>query len=305
MIIRQWLNGKKILLIESQSETQNFVKKCLQAEGVYTIIAEDGFIGVQQAREKLPDLILSEILISQIDGYSILSTLRQNLATAIMPFIFVSSKDTRGDIRKGMELGADDFLIKPFTAEELLGAIAACLHKRAILEQWYATQYQAKAELPLVETVEECQTCIESIDKCQTCTEHAVKLSNFESLFPSDPLLKEVFRFIEANYHQQITLSDVALAVGYSSTYLTNLVRRQTGQTVQNWIIERRMMATRMLLLETDETVEAIAARVGYQTVGHLFRQFRQHHNSTPQAWRKEHRSILHNSNDRTKELLC
>ncbi|MGJ5676092.1 MAG: helix-turn-helix domain-containing protein [Nostochopsis sp.] len=297
MMIRQWLNGRKILLIESQSETQNFVKKCLQAEGVYIIIAENGFMGVQQAREKLPDLILSEISVSQIDGYSILSTLRQNLATAIIPLIFVSSKDTRGDIRKGMELGADDFLTKPFTVEELLGAIAGCLHKRAILEQWYATQYQARAKLPLLDAIEECETCIDSMDKCQTCTEHAVKLSNFESLFSSDPLLKEVFRFIETNYHQQITLSDVAVAVGYSSTYLTNLVRRQTGQTVQNWIIERRMVAARTLLLETDKTVEAIAASIGYQAVSHFFRQFRQHHSSTPQVWRKEHRSILHNSN--------
>ncbi|UBF30469.1 AraC family transcriptional regulator (plasmid) [Kovacikia minuta CCNUW1] len=105
----------------------------------------------------------------------------------------------------------------------------------------------------------------------------------------SDPLLNRVFDFIEANYHRSISLSDVAQAVGYSPAYLTDVVRRQTGQPVHSWIIERRMAAARSLLLETDQPITRIAETIGYQDAGHFFRQFRQRHGIPPQAWRNTH----------------
>lgn len=106
------------------------------------------------------------------------------------------------------------------------------------------------------------------------------------SIFPSNHQLSQIFDFIEANYHQSIGLREVAQKVGYSAAYLTDLVRRQTGQTVHHWIIVRRMAAARSLLLETTQTVNQIAEATGYQNEGHFFRQFRQHHGTTPQAWR-------------------
>jgi AraC-like DNA-binding protein len=107
------------------------------------------------------------------------------------------------------------------------------------------------------------------------------------SIFPSDSLLHQVFNFIEENYHQSISLCDVATAVGYCPAYLTNLVRRHTGKTVNHWIVERRMLAARNLLRESNLSVSQIADVVGYQHEGHFFRQFRQNHQTTPQAWRK------------------
>ena len=163
-------------------------------------------------------------------------------------------------------MGADDYLTKPCTEDELLKAIAACLEKRTTIRKHYAPQCQLVPEPLSADTV---------------------KSADLKSIFPSNPQLSEVFRFIETNYYQSITLRDVAVAVGYSPTYLTNQVRKQTGQTVQNWIISRRMAAARSLLLETDEKVEEIAAQVGYQCMVHFFRQFRQHHGTTPQVWRR------------------
>jgi len=114
---------------------------------------------------------------------------------------------------------------------------------------------------------------------------------NLLSIFPGNPQLSQVFQFIEANYNQPISLCDVAVAVGYCGAYLTDLVRRNTGYTVNNWIVERRMAAARNLLLETDQCVSQIAQAVGYQYEGYFFRQFRQHHGITPQMWRKTQRS--------------
>ncbi|MEH1845251.1 MAG: AraC family transcriptional regulator [Nostoc sp.] len=116
-------------------------------------------------------------------------------------------------------------------------------------------------------------------------------ISEPQRLFPTCPQLKKVFDYIEANYHQSIGLSDVAVAIGYSAAYLTNLVRRKTGKTVNDWIFERRMLAARALLLETNQPVNQIACAIGYQYEGYFFRQFRQFHGTTPLAWRKTQRS--------------
>ena len=108
-----------------------------------------------------------------------------------------------------------------------------------------------------------------------------------QTIFPSNPRLTQVFEFIESNYHQTISLKEVAQAVGYSSAYLTHLVRRLTGKTVTKWIIERRLVEAKHLLLETDASIEKIALKVGYQSVNLFYRQFREHHNLSPRAWRE------------------
>ena len=264
---------KKILMIEDRADTQNFLIEGLKTKGFYPISAENGRVGVQKAREQLPDVITCDITVSELDGYGVLSTLRQDPATAIIPFIFVTAKATRSNIRKGMEIGANDYLTKPCTLEELLRAITAQLEKQTVLQQWYAQPSRTVAKLP--------------------STNRVTFTATPESIFPSNSKLSEVFRFIEVNYHQPITLSDVAQAVGYSPAYLTNLTRRQTGQTVQRWIIDRRMTAARSLLLETDQVITQIAIEVGYHHVVHFFGQFRQIHGITPQAWRNENRSSV------------
>lgn len=117
-------------------------------------------------------------------------------------------------------------------------------------------------------------------------------LTRFEKfLLQSQPLLSSVFRFIETNYQHSISLREVAQAVSRSPAYLTDLVRRETGKTVLCWIVERRMAEARRLLLETDQSVEQIAEAVGYFDRRHFGRQFLRFHNTTPQTWRKLHRS--------------
>ncbi|MBO3459419.1 AraC family transcriptional regulator [Aetokthonos hydrillicola Thurmond2011] len=117
-------------------------------------------------------------------------------------------------------------------------------------------------------------------------------LATFEKfLLQSQPLLSNVFHFIEKNYQQSISLREVAQAVGRSPAYLTDLVRRETGKTVLNWIIERRMAEARRLLLETEESVERISEAVGYFDRRHFSRQFLKFHNATPQTWRRTNQS--------------
>lgn len=102
--------------------------------------------------------------------------------------------------------------------------------------------------------------------------------------------VEAVFHFIATHYQYSISLCDVAKAVGYSPAYLTDLVRRETGQTVNQWIIKYRLTKASSLLLETDRSVSQIAETVGYQNINYFFRQFRQCYGTTPRAWRESQR---------------
>jgi AraC-like DNA-binding protein len=111
-----------------------------------------------------------------------------------------------------------------------------------------------------------------------------------QSIFPNIQRLREVFIFIELNYHQFISLKEVAQAVGYSPAYLTDLVRRLTGKTVNNWIFERRIVEASILLLETNYSIKEIALKLGYQDISYFHRQFRDYYKYTPRTWREMQR---------------
>jgi AraC-like DNA-binding protein len=124
---------------------------------------------------------------------------------------------------------------------------------------------------------------------------HPVKtvLEDKRFTLPSIPQLDPVFQFIEENYAQSISLKDVAAALGYCPSYLTDLVRRCSGQTVNHWIIKRRIALACNLLQETNKSVNQIAIATGYHNEGHFFRQFRQHCGMTPLNWRKSQQKVL------------
>src|SRR5215218_5874028 len=105
-----------------------------------------------------------------------------------------------------------------------------------------------------------------------------------------EPLLADVFGFIEERYHEHVSLKDVARAVSRSRRHLTTVVRRKTGRTVQEWIAERRMAEARRLLVETDLAVEEVGRRVGYGDSGDFIRSFRSAHSITPLGWRRAER---------------
>lgn len=103
----------------------------------------------------------------------------------------------------------------------------------------------------------------------------------------NEPLLAEVFAYIEAHYREPISLKDIASKLGLTPGHLTTIVRRKTGRTVQNWIIERRMAAARQMLVETDHTVAEVGRSVGYGDPVYFSRTFRQTNGTTPLTRRR------------------
>ena len=126
---------KTILVIEDERSLLANLVKILNYSGFRVISAEDGLTGVLLAQSHLPDLIVCDILMPYLDGYGVLTQLLQDPTTAKIPFIFLSAKADRSDIRVGMNLGADDYLTKPFSSNELIEAISARLDKQAKITQ--------------------------------------------------------------------------------------------------------------------------------------------------------------------------
>jgi DNA-binding NarL/FixJ family response regulator len=125
---------KKILVIEDQTTMRENLALLLEFEGFQVASAEDGHRGVELAMAAPPDIVLCDVMMPHMDGYAVLDQLRHHPPTRTVPFIFLTAKGERADIRTGMNLGADDYLVKPVNQTELLEAIAARLERQRVLE---------------------------------------------------------------------------------------------------------------------------------------------------------------------------
>ena len=119
-----------ILIVEDEFYLRENLKDLLEAEGFVVLTAKNGVEGYEKAVENLPTIILSDILMPEMNGYEMLKKLQENPSTAAIPFIFLTAKVDAHDFRKGMISGADDYLMKPFSIDELLGAINLRLRKK-------------------------------------------------------------------------------------------------------------------------------------------------------------------------------
>ncbi len=124
----------KILVIEDEAAVRENIRDALELESFDVIAAANGDDGMRMAREHLPDLILCDVMMPERDGFAVLRALRHDSMTATIPFIFLTAKTARADRRAGMELGADDYLTKPFTHVELLRAIQTRLERHTAIE---------------------------------------------------------------------------------------------------------------------------------------------------------------------------
>jgi len=120
---------KRLLIIEDNTELCDEVSEILSFEGYIVDCAKDGYEGLRKARIALPDLILCDIMLPDIDGYEVYQQIHQLISDNITPFIFITALSDRDNFRYGMELGADDYLTKPFTRDELLKTIGARLKR--------------------------------------------------------------------------------------------------------------------------------------------------------------------------------
>ncbi|MCU0550777.1 MAG: response regulator [Leptolyngbya sp. Prado105] len=118
-----------VLVIEDDREILENIEEILELQSFQALTTSSSVAGLQLAKEALPSLVICDVMMPEMDGYAVLSELRQQVETATIPFIFLTGRSERADVRMGMELGADDYLTKPFTQDELIGAVQSCLSK--------------------------------------------------------------------------------------------------------------------------------------------------------------------------------
>lgn len=133
---------KKILVIDDNNDIRENTAEILELAGYKTFTAENGKRGVEVAFQEKPSVIICDIMMPELDGYGVLHLLRKNPETQNIPFIFLTAKTERSDFRKGMEMGADDYITKPFEDIELLNAVEMRLKKSKILDQKYSPSTQ-------------------------------------------------------------------------------------------------------------------------------------------------------------------
>ena len=138
---------KKILIIEDNEDIRDSSVEILELADYEVLQADNGKTGVELAQRHLPDIILCDIMMPELDGYGVLYLLSKNPETANIPFIFLTAKAERADMRKGMEMGADDYLTKPFDDIELLNTIESRFLKKDKLEAFYSKSFESLQNL--------------------------------------------------------------------------------------------------------------------------------------------------------------
>lgn len=133
---------KKILLIEDDEVMRENIAELIALTGYEVEAAANGMLGVEKVSTFKPDLIVCDVMMPELDGYGVLYILSQKPETASIPFIFLTAKSEKEDLRKGMELGADDYLSKPFESTELIKAIESRLKKNELLKKEFSTNTQ-------------------------------------------------------------------------------------------------------------------------------------------------------------------
>lgn len=120
-----------VLVIEDEPEMRRNLLTVLRLEKFRALAAENGRAGVELARKEKPDIVICDVMMPELDGHGVLQTLRNDPATASIPFIFLTAKGEKSDVRSGMNLGADDYLTKPVAKADLLAAITSRLARAA------------------------------------------------------------------------------------------------------------------------------------------------------------------------------
>jgi len=123
----------KILIIEDELAIRENIAELLEAEEFEVFSTDNGILGVLWAKENIPDLVICDVMMPEISGHEVLAQMREIPETSLTPFIFLTAMSDKKDIRNGMELGADDYITKPFMRSELLSAIDSRLLKQAKL----------------------------------------------------------------------------------------------------------------------------------------------------------------------------
>lgn len=259
-------NAYKILVTEDNPELRQFV--CSELASTYQVIeATNGAEGIEQALEHVPDLIITDIMMPQTDGFGLVEAVRQNATTSHIPIIILSAKSSPESKLKGLEIGSDDYLTKPFSSKELLLKVRNMLHRKEKLWQIF----QQSLTTPHV-PIEPSQVTVTSMDEV---------------------LLKQALEVVET--HLNDTAFDVALfcqEMGMSRSSLHQKLKALTNMSTTEFIRSIRLKRAASLIQQQSGRIEEIAFQVGFNDISYFNRCFKKQFNMTPKQYQNANTSI-------------
>ena len=255
----------KILIIEDHQDIQLYLKILFKND--YTLYtADNGEEGLKKAHEVMPDLILTDIMMPVMNGFECTRLLKENLTTCHIPIIQLTALTSDNDAIKGMELGADDYIVKPFNPEVLKTKVKRLITNRRELKEFY-TQ--------LLRPVEE-----------QTEEPVAEEKEMADELAEKDPFMAKLMRIVEENVSsKEFSVKKLAEALNVSQPTLYRRVKQSTGFTIVELIRASRLKHAARLLKSHTGNVHEVAEAVGYTDVPTFRKHFTELYGVTPSAF--------------------
>lgn len=251
---------KKILIIEDDSVIRDNILEILEVENFAPIAAENGSIGLHLAQKNIPDLIICDVMMPGLDGYGVLQELRKDPVTAAIPFIFLTALADRADTRKGMELGADDYLTKPCTPQELLNAVSTRLQKHLAITGLYTSALkQVSQELNKLAHYD----ILTNLPNRMLLQERFDRILQEWQKLGSDPLLKSADRFVPVFCLCIDRFNRIVEILGHSSG---DSLIKAVAEQLQSCVDGTETIAR----LSTDEFAIVLTKALPKQAIGEL-----------------------------------
>jgi CRP/FNR family transcriptional regulator, polysaccharide utilization system transcription regulator len=188
--------SKKIVIIEDNDDVRENIAEILELSNYEVYAAPNGKEGVRIIKEKMPDLVLCDIMMPELDGYGVIKILASNPATQNIPFIFLSAKSEKEDFRSGMNLGADDYITKPFEDVQLLEAIELRLKKKKLVS---LTVDHDESELENIENFYSPEKAVKAIEQL-FCSHSAEEFNKKDMLFSCGSKPRFIYRIEKGNF---------------------------------------------------------------------------------------------------------
>lgn len=261
---------KTVLVVEDNAEMRQYLRLVLRQKGYAVLEAADGAMGAEMAQEHLPDLVISDVMMPEKDGYELTELLKGNLLTAHIPIVLLTAKSKLESKLEGYQRGADAYLPKPFYTEELLVRMHQLLEIRKALQQKYArSEAVASLKVPVVAGEEE---------------------SGLAEPSPLDvAFIERIYQYVGDNLqNDQVLIEDLTQEFAMSRSQLFRKIKSLTGTTPAQLVRDYRLDCAQRLLKQTPTMrVSEVMFAVGFNDAKHFSQIFKERFGVSPQTFRK------------------
>ncbi|TNE79058.1 MAG: response regulator [Bacteroidetes bacterium] len=238
----------RILLVEDEADIRENLAELFENRSFTVFTAENGSVGYEKAREIIPDLIISDVIMPVMDGFEMLDAIKKDARTMHLPVILLTAKGMLESKVKGLEIGADDYVTKPFEFDELLARARSAINNRKRVLQ-------------------------------------KIKISPSEEDVESkdDVFLRKVIQAVEKNIDNfNFSIDDLAKEIGYSRSSIQKKIKSLTGKTTSQLIREFRLEKARQLIQQDAGFLSEIAMAVGFNSLSYFSNSYKEYFGVPP-----------------------